>query len=173
MLVANAWKRLVIAVGVGVLAAGMAAAANPAAAASPGNAANRTSPADRTSPAHRVGPDRIIGPGGAPKKPAPVPQWPSGGQNLGDDRYQPNETLINVKTAAKLAPRWTLTMAGDVSATPAVVNGVVYVPDWGGYISAIKASDGAVIWRRLVSSYNGIAGSVSRTDPVVDGSTLV
>lgn len=92
---------------------------------------------------------------------------------MGDDRFQPDETAINVKTAARLAPRWTLMMAGDVSATPAVVNGVVYVPDWGGYISAIRASDGAVIWRRLVSSYNGIAGSVSRTDPVVDGSTLV
>jgi len=64
-------------------------------------------------------------------------------------------------------------MAGDVSATPAIVNGVVYVPDWGGYLSAIRASDGHVIWRRLISSYNGIAGSVSRTDPVVDGSTLV
>ena len=64
-------------------------------------------------------------------------------------------------------------MAGDVSATPAVVNGVVYVPDWGGYISAIRASDGHVIWRRLISSYNGVAGSVSRTDPVVNGSTLV
>ncbi len=72
-----------------------------------------------------------------------------------------------------LRPRWTLTMAGDVSATPAVVNGVVYVPDWGGYISAIKASNGRVIWRRLISSYNGIAGSVSRSDPVLDGSTLV
>ena len=64
-------------------------------------------------------------------------------------------------------------MAGDVSATPAVVNGVVYVPDWGGYISAIRTSDGHVIWRRLISSYNGVAGSVSRTDPVVNGSTLV
>ncbi len=103
----------------------------------------------------------------------PVPEWPSGGQGLTDARFQPDETTISVKTAAKLAPRWTLTMAGDVSATPAVVNGVVYVPDWGGYLSAIRAGDGHVIWRHLISSYNGIAGSVSRTDPVVDGSTLV
>lgn len=139
MLLAGAWRRLVIAVGVAALAAGIAGAADPAAAA----------------------------------KPAPAPEWPSGGQNVGDDRYQPDETTINVRTASMLAPRWTLTMAGDVSATPAVVNGVVYVPDWGGYISAIKASNGHVIWRRLISSYNGVAGSVSRSDPVVDGSTLV
>jgi polyvinyl alcohol dehydrogenase (cytochrome) len=64
-------------------------------------------------------------------------------------------------------------MAGDVSATPAVVNGVVYVPDWGGYLTAVSASNGHVIWRRLISSYNGITGSVSRTDPVVDGSTMI
>jgi polyvinyl alcohol dehydrogenase (cytochrome) len=150
----DAWKRLVIAVGVAALAAGIAGAADPAAAASPTAAAGTSAP------------------GKAPK-PVPVPEWPSGGQNLSDDRFQPDETAINVKTAARLTPRWTLMMAGDVSSTPAVVNGVVYVTDWGGYISAVKASSGQVIWRRLVSSYNGIAGSVSRTDPVVDGSTVV
>jgi polyvinyl alcohol dehydrogenase (cytochrome) len=104
---------------------------------------------------------------------APVPEWASGGQGLSDDRFQPDETALNVRAAEKLVPRWTLTMAGDVSATPAVVNGVVYVPDWGGYLSAIRASNGHVIWRRLISSYNAISGSVSRTDPVVDGSTLI
>lgn len=142
----NAHRRLVIAIGVAALTAGItgiAGAAYPASAARPAAAAS------------------------------PAPEWPSGGQNVGDDRYQPDETTINVKNASMLRPRWTLTMAGDVSATPAVVNGVVYVPDWGGYISAIRATTGHVIWRRLISSYNGIAGSVSRSDPVVDGSTLV
>jgi len=141
--------RLAVAAGAALLAAGTAAVGGPAAAAS---AVRTSSP----SPAAR-----------------PVPEWPSGGQGLADDRFQANETVISVKTAAKLAPRWTLTMPGDVSATPAVVNGVAYVPDWGGYLSAIRASNGHVIWRRQISSYNGIAGSVSRTDPVVDGSTLV
>src|ERR1022692_3727938 len=141
ILVVNAWRRLVIAIGVALLAAGMAGAGDPTAAASPGNPANRISPADRITPAHRVSPAAAFGPRTA-RKSAPVPEWPSGGQNLGDDRFQPDETTINVKTAARLAPRWTLMMAGDVSATPAVVHGVVYVPDWGGYISAIRASDG-------------------------------
>ena len=175
----SAWRRLIVAVGVAVLAAaGTAGAADPTAAASPGNSANRISSAaqissaDRTSSANRTSSAGAFGPRTASKA-AAVPEWPSGGQNVGDDRFQPDETIVNVKTAARLAPRWTLTMAGDVSATPAVVNGVVYVPDWGGYISAIRSSNGDVIWRRLISSYNGIAGSVSRSDPVVDGSTLV
>jgi polyvinyl alcohol dehydrogenase (cytochrome) len=133
-------------------AAGIAAVGGPAAAASPAGQVHISSP-------------------GAAKQ--PVPEWPSGGQGLADDRFQPDETVISVKTAARLTSRWTLAMAGDVSATPAVVNGVVYVPDWGGYLSAIRATNGHVIWRRLISSYNGIAGSVSRTDPVVDGATLV
>ena len=141
--------RLLIAAGVALLAAGMAAIGGPAAVASAA---------------------RMSGPSSVKQ---PVPEWPSGGQGLADDRFQPDETAIGVRTAARLTPRWTITMAGDVSATPAVVNGVVYVPDWGGYLSAIRAGDGHVIWRRLISSYNHIAGSVSRTDPVVDGSTLV
>jgi polyvinyl alcohol dehydrogenase (cytochrome) len=159
-------RRLVIAVGAALLTAAMAGAAAPTATASPTATVGSVSPPNRTNAAGALLPRQ------APK-PAPTPEWPSGGQNVGDDRFQPNEKTINVKTAAKLAPRWTLLMAGDVSATPAVVNGVVYVPDWGGYISAIKASNGHLIWRRLVSSYNGIAGSVSRSDPVVNGSTLV
>jgi polyvinyl alcohol dehydrogenase (cytochrome) len=153
---AGAWRRqLVIAIGVASLAAGLAAAAAGPSAATD----SRTQAAASTARAALM--------------PRSLPEWPSGGQNLGDDRYQPDETTINVSNAARLAPRWTLLMAGDVSATPAVVDGVVYVPDWGGYISAINASNGDVIWQRLISSYNGIAGSVSRTDPVVDGDTLI
>jgi polyvinyl alcohol dehydrogenase (cytochrome) len=180
----DAWRRLVIAIAVAALATGIAGAADPAVAASSKAAANSVNAADRNSSAHHTNAGNRISaanptiragtftPSKAPK-PAPVPEWPAGGQNVGDDRFQPDETTIYAKTAARLTPRWTLMMAGDVSATPAVVNGVVYVPDWGGYISAIRANNGHVIWRRLVSSYNGIAGSVSRTDPVVSGSTLV
>jgi polyvinyl alcohol dehydrogenase (cytochrome) len=148
--------RLIVAAGLLTAVAATAAAAGPAAASGPA----------ASGPGLSSGPLLVV-------PPVPVPEWPSGGESAADDRYQPDETVIDVATAPRLAPRWTLTMAGDVSATPAVVNGVVYVPDWGGYISAIKASDGHVIWRRLVSSYNGVAGSVSRTDPVVDGSTLI
>ena len=96
-----------------------------------------------------------------------------GGQNLDDTRFQAAEKTITRATVTRLVPRWALTMAGVVSATPAVANGVVYVPDWGGDISAIEASTGAVIWRHPVSFYTGIKGDVSRTDPVLDGSTLV
>lgn len=109
----------------------------------------------------------------ASKTSSNAPQWASGGQDLSNSRSQPNETTISVKKASALSPRWTLNMAGDVSATPAVVNGVVYVPDWGGNMSAIDASNGKVIWQHQISYYNGYAGTVSRTDPVVDGNTVI
>jgi polyvinyl alcohol dehydrogenase (cytochrome) len=34
-------------------------------------------------------------------------------------------------TIGKLKPKWIFTTGGDVSARAAVVNGVVYFPDWG------------------------------------------
>jgi polyvinyl alcohol dehydrogenase (cytochrome) len=146
ILAVSARRRLIIAVGVALIAVGAGGIGGPAAAASTGRPVSAA---------------------------VPVPAWPSGGQGLADDRFQPHETTISVKKAATLHPRWTANLAGSVSATPAVVNGVVYVPDWGGYLSAIKTSTGQVIWRRRISSYNGIANSVSRTDPVADGPTLV
>jgi polyvinyl alcohol dehydrogenase (cytochrome) len=33
--------------------------------------------------------------------------------------------------------KWTAPTHGDVSATPTVANGIVYFPDWGGYIDAV------------------------------------
>ncbi len=40
-----------------------------------------------------------------------------------------------------------------VSARPAVVSGVVYFPDWGGYLWAVNAATGKEIWGTKLSSY--------------------
>jgi polyvinyl alcohol dehydrogenase (cytochrome) len=76
-----------------------------------------------------------------------------------------------------------VTSAGDVSATPAVVegdglkggrgpSGAVYFPDWGGKLWKVDARTGTVMWSRSISDYTGVAGSFSRTTPAVDGKTL-
>ena len=39
-----------------------------------------------------------------------------------------------------LKSKWIFTTGGDVSARAAVVNNVVYFPDWGGYIWAVYAT---------------------------------
>jgi len=46
--------------------------------------------------------------------------WPMIGHDVNDTRSQPDEFRIGPRNVARLFPRWTLTTAGDVSATPAV-----------------------------------------------------
>jgi polyvinyl alcohol dehydrogenase (cytochrome) len=103
--------------------------------------------------------------------------WPMIGRDIANSRDQPDEWRIGPWNASRLAPKWVLTTAGDVSATPAVVTEtsgrpgrdrrrqVVFFPDWGGRLWKVDAETGEVIWSRFVSDYNGIAGSISRTSP--------
>src|SRR5690242_2057661 len=72
-----------------------------------------------------------------------------------------------------LKTRWLFTAAGDISATPAVVGGSVYVPDWGGRQWKLDEKTGAVIWSRSISEYTGVVGSVSRVTPAVVGDRLI
>lgn len=93
--------------------------------------------------------------------------WPMGGGNILDSRSNPFEHTISASNASRLALKWSATTHGDVSATPAVVNGAVYFPDWGGYLTKLDASTGRTVWSHEISDYDGVAGSMSRTSPVV------
>ena len=64
-------------------------------------------------------------------------QWPLAGQNISDTHFQADEHVISPANVSRLTPRWTLTTAGAISATPAVDGGVVYVPDYGGKLWAV------------------------------------
>jgi len=116
-------------------------------------------------------PTRADGPGHSPA------DWPMIGRDIGNTRNQAAEREIGPHNASRLAPKWVVTTAGDVSATPAVMTetssrrghhprrDVVYFPDWGGRLWKLDAATGDVIWSRFISEYNGIAGSISRTSP--------
>ena len=103
--------------------------------------------------------------------------WPMIGNDIANTRNQPEERRIETRNVGRLAPKWVLTTAGDVSATPAVVTEtsprrghhprreVAFFPDWGGRLWKVDAQTGEVIWSHLISEYNGIAGSLSRTSP--------
>lgn len=99
--------------------------------------------------------------------------WPMAGQNVRNTRSAPAGKGIGPDEVAKLAPRWTLDTDGNVSATPAVVGGVVYVPDFGGTLWAVDAASGQVKWHRKVSDYSGIPNDASRTTPAYWNGTLV
>ena len=68
----------------------------------------------------------VTGPGRTPG------QWSMAGQNISDTHFQAAEHEISPASVGRLAPRWTLTTAGAISATPTVDGGAVYVPDYGG-----------------------------------------
>jgi polyvinyl alcohol dehydrogenase (cytochrome) len=56
--------------------------------------------------------------------------------------------VLSRANVTRLAPRWTLTTAGAVSAIPTVYGGVGYVPDYGGKLWAVSAGSGRVLWSR-------------------------
>ncbi len=45
------------------------------------------------------------------------------------------------------------------SATPTVADGVVYFPDWNGWLYAVDAQTGNAIWEKQISTYDGPAGA--------------
>jgi polyvinyl alcohol dehydrogenase (cytochrome) len=99
--------------------------------------------------------------------------WPMIGQDPANSRNQPFEHRIRPGNAHRLALKWSAPTAGDVSGTPAVVDGAVYFGDFGGMLWKLDAETGDVIWSRRVSDYTGIAGDVARTSPSLAGDTLV
>jgi polyvinyl alcohol dehydrogenase (cytochrome) len=101
------------------------------------------------------------------------PGWGMIGNDSVDSRNQPFERTIDPSNVSRLAPRWVAATAGDVSATPAVVHGAVYFPDWGGMLWKLDAQTGEVVWSHKVSDYTGVPGDISRSSPVLAGNTLV
>src|SRR5262245_35937599 len=99
--------------------------------------------------------------------------WPMIGHDPANSRNQPFEHRIRPDNVHRLALKWVATTTGDVSATPAVVDGAVYFGDFGGTLWKLDARTGKVIWSRLVSEYTGIAGDIARTSPSLLGNTLI
>jgi outer membrane protein assembly factor BamB len=99
--------------------------------------------------------------------------WPT---YLGSPARQGNEhgeTSISVATAPHLAPLWTFATGKDVSASPSIVNGVVYIGSWNGHEYALNASTGALLWKTFLgldsfgNHPRGIASSASVSDGTV------
>src|SRR3989440_5668856 len=99
--------------------------------------------------------------------PAQAASWRFAGQSISNGRSQPLETELTTANVGTLAPKWTVTTHGNVSATPTVASGVVYFPDLGGYVYAVRARSGAQIWQQQVAAYNGVPGSRARVSPAI------
>jgi polyvinyl alcohol dehydrogenase (cytochrome) len=103
---------------------------------------------------------------------AAAKDWPMFGGSAADTSNGIGETTISAKNVAQLKPKWVATTGGDVSARAAVVDGVVYFPDWGGNIWALNAKTGKKIWHHQLSDFGLPAKTVSRTSPAVVNGTV-
>lgn len=106
--------------------------------------------------------------------------WLTGGQNLDNSRYQPNESAIGAGNVSTLAAKFVFTAGGDVSATPAVDGQRVYFPDSAGNLFAIDRSTGATVWTASISAMsqinvaNGATGNdYARATPAIAGQVLI
>src|SRR4051794_26467202 len=72
--------------------------------------------------------------------------WPTYGRDLSHTFSNP-ESGINPHNVSSLAPAWTFSTEDAVTASPAVVDGVVYVGSWDGYFYALDAGTGQLKWK--------------------------
>jgi glucose dehydrogenase len=59
------------------------------------------------------------------------------------------ERMLSPTTVLDLEPAWTFTTGGLVTASPAVVKGVLYVPASDGRVYALNATTGVLIWQSV------------------------
>lgn len=102
-----------------------------------------------------------------------IGSWTTAGNGLANWHNQPSESKINSGNVQHLAPKWVYSAAGDVSATPSVENGAVYVPDWGGKVTKLDAATGAVVWQVDLPGLTGVSGALSRNTPTISGNTVL
>ncbi|XP_075484635.1 uncharacterized protein LOC142524502 [Primulina tabacum] len=108
-------------------------------------------------------------------------EWYNHGRDITNRRNAIDEVIINpitVKGLLKL--RWLFNAGFDITATPAVANGVVYFPSWNGNLYAVNAFSGALTWQKNLGQLTGILPSrqyvnvtVSRATPIVADDLLI
>src|SRR5262249_44668544 len=85
----------------------------------------------------------------APASCPALADWPMYGFDLKQSRFNPDEGLINAGTVSRLSVRWFFSTGSGtaaVSASPSVVDGVVYVGSWNGTFYALDAFSGKPLW---------------------------
>ncbi|KAK4429964.1 hypothetical protein Salat_1297100 [Sesamum alatum] len=108
-------------------------------------------------------------------------QWLTHGRDITNRRNAIGGTInpISVKLGL-LRQKWKFLAGFDITATPAVADGVVYFPSWNGNLYAVCAWSGALIWKQSLGPLTGIPPTgqsvnvtVSRATPVVAGDLLL
>jgi outer membrane protein assembly factor BamB len=92
-------------------------------------------------------------------------EWRSYGRDNANTRHQGAEKIISAGDAPLLSPAWTFSTAtaggeGDVTGTPVVGDGCVYVATNGGWVFAMNADTGKLAWKTKLPYGGAVHGSV-------------
>jgi polyvinyl alcohol dehydrogenase (cytochrome) len=90
-----------------------------------------------------LGPVLLVSCGGSSSAP---PDWPMYGFDA-LHTFTAKGSPITSKNVAMLEQAWSFPTGDAVTATPAVVGGVVYVGSWDGFFYALDAKSGALVWK--------------------------
>lgn len=98
--------------------------------------------------------------------PWPGGEWRSYGHDFENTRSQPLETTIGVAEARSLGAAWTFVSNsaggdGDFTGTPVIADGCVYAGSNGGWVFALNADTGELVWQTEVPDGGGINSSVA------------
>lgn len=106
-------------------------------------------------------------------------EWTTYGHDLLNTRTQPDETTIGRANVGALAPTWIFSAAkagrsGTFEVTPIVANGCVYVGTNDGWVFALNADTGALVWNvRLPIEEGGYGGRIVGSLAAHDGKVFV
>lgn len=99
----------------------------------------------------------------------PAGDWPVYGHDYSNTRNQDEEKTIGLTEAATLQPAWYFSSEeaggeGDFTGTPIVVDGCVYAGSNDGWVFAINADTGELVWKTRVEKDGGINSTVAVSD---------
>jgi polyvinyl alcohol dehydrogenase (cytochrome) len=92
--------------------------------------------------------------------------WPSYGHDASNTRFQQHEKVISPADAPLLTPAWSFSTTdsggeGDITGTPIVSRGCVFVATTEGWVFAMNADTGEMVWKRKPPYGGGVNGSVN------------
>jgi len=92
------------------------------------------------------------------------------------------EKKISVETVSNLSLKWKFKAGQDITATPAIFDGILYFPSWNGNIYAVRTEDGSLVWKQNLQNLTGVSATgfvpgvnwtVSRATPTIADHGLV
>ena len=90
--------------------------------------------------------------------PRPACSWPMYAHDAGHSGAQdPACTELSRTTVATLRPAWGILTPDNITATPAVAGGILYVGSWDGTFYAVDAKSGKVHWSYRIDDSNRVA----------------